>query len=68
MPAGARRLRSQPVRAVVVLPTYNEAENIVAFLRAVRAAVPDADLLVVDDSSPDGTAAPGAQVRSEELG
>jgi dolichol-phosphate mannosyltransferase len=43
-------------RAVVVLPTYNERENIVTLLRAVRETVPEADLLVVDDNSPDGTA------------
>jgi glycosyltransferase involved in cell wall biosynthesis len=43
-------------RAVVVLPTYNERENIVTLLRAVRETVPGADLLVVDDNSPDGTA------------
>jgi glycosyltransferase involved in cell wall biosynthesis len=43
-------------RTIVVLPTYNERENVVALLRAVRAAVPDADVLVVDDNSPDGTA------------
>ena len=38
-----------------MVPTYQEAENIVAFLGAVRSAVPDADILVVDDNSPDGT-------------
>jgi dolichol-phosphate mannosyltransferase len=38
------------------MPTYNEAENIVEALTRARAAVPDADLLVVDDGSPDGTA------------
>jgi dolichol-phosphate mannosyltransferase len=43
------------VRAVVVLPTYNEAENIDDMLRTLRAVVPSADILVVDDSSPDGT-------------
>jgi len=43
------------VRAVVVVPTFNERENIEPFLRAVRSAVPDADILVVDDNSPDGT-------------
>ena len=43
------------MRTVVVVPTYQEAENIVAFLGAVRSAVPDADILVVDDNSPDGT-------------
>ncbi|MCU1502822.1 MAG: ppm1 [Ilumatobacteraceae bacterium] len=44
------------VRSVIVLPTYNEAENIVDLLRAVRRAAPDTDVIVVDDSSPDGTA------------
>ncbi len=45
------------MRSVVVLPTYNEAENIKRFLRAVRKAAPDTDVLVVDDNSPDGTGA-----------
>jgi dolichol-phosphate mannosyltransferase len=39
-----------------VLPTYNEAENIAEILRRVRAVVPQAGILIVDDSSPDGTA------------
>jgi dolichol-phosphate mannosyltransferase len=45
------------MRALVVLPTYNEASNIAEVLRRVREAVPDAGILVVDDASPDGTAA-----------
>jgi dolichol-phosphate mannosyltransferase len=53
------------VRTVVVLPTYNEAENIDRFLRAVRGAVPEADILVVDDNSPDGTAALAEGVAAE---
>jgi dolichol-phosphate mannosyltransferase len=44
------------VRVLVVLPTYNEAENIDHVLRRIRAAVPEAGVLVVDDGSPDGTA------------
>lgn len=44
------------MRTLVVLPTFNEAANIEEVLRRLRTAVPDADLLVVDDSSPDGTA------------
>lgn len=43
------------MRAVVVAPTYNEGDNIASFLRAVRSAAPGADILVVDDNSPDGT-------------
>ncbi len=44
-------------RAVVVIPTYNEAENIVPLITQVHAVVPQMDVLVVDDASPDGTGA-----------
>lgn len=40
---------------VVVLPTYNERENLEAIATAILAALPEAALLVVDDNSPDGT-------------
>ncbi|MEO7260373.1 MAG: polyprenol monophosphomannose synthase [Jatrophihabitantaceae bacterium] len=40
---------------MVIIPTYNERENLPLILDRVRAAVPEADILVVDDSSPDGT-------------
>jgi dolichol-phosphate mannosyltransferase len=39
----------------VVLPTYNERENLEPIVSAILAALPEASLLVVDDSSPDGT-------------
>src|SRR5919198_1067339 len=39
----------------IVLPTYDEAANIEPISRAILAALPSATLLVVDDSSPDGT-------------
>jgi len=39
----------------VVLPTYNEADNLPGISSAILAALPAATLLVVDDSSPDGT-------------
>ena len=42
--------------ALVVVPTYNEASNIETLLRRIRAALPGASVLVVDDDSPDGTA------------
>lgn len=44
-------------RTLVVVPTYDEAENLEATVAAVLEAVPDADVLVVDDASPDGTGA-----------
>lgn len=42
-------------RTLVIVPTYNELENLEWIVGRVRTAVPDAHLLVVDDSSPDGT-------------
>ncbi|MHC0433165.1 polyprenol monophosphomannose synthase [Streptomyces sp. O3] len=41
--------------ALVIIPTYNEAENIKSIVGRVRASVPDAHILVADDNSPDGT-------------
>ena len=42
-------------RVLVVVPTYDEVENLPLITRRLRSAVPTADLLVVDDNSPDGT-------------
>jgi len=58
---------SPAVRVLVMVPTYNEAENIDEVLRRVRSALPGADVLVIDDASPDGTA-DIADKLDEELG
>jgi dolichol-phosphate mannosyltransferase len=42
-------------RVLVIIPTFNERENVEAIVGRVRAAVPAVDVLVVDDNSPDGT-------------
>ncbi len=42
-------------RVLVVVPTYNERDNLLPIAARLHAACPDADLLVVDDNSPDGT-------------
>lgn len=42
---------------LVIIPTYNEREALPAILTRVRAAVPEAHILVADDNSPDGTGA-----------
>ena len=44
------------MRAAVVIPTYEEAGNVGVLLPLVRDALPEADVVVVDDGSPDGTA------------
>jgi dolichol-phosphate mannosyltransferase len=43
------------VRPLVIIPTYNEAENIERILRRIADSLPEAGVLVVDDGSPDGT-------------
>jgi dolichol-phosphate mannosyltransferase len=43
------------VRVLVVIPTYNELGSLPVTMERLRGAVPDADVLVVDDGSPDGT-------------
>jgi dolichol-phosphate mannosyltransferase len=50
------------VRGLLVLPTYDEADNIAPILRHIRAVDPGLDVLVVDDASPDGT----GKIASEE--
>ena len=42
-------------RVLVIIPTYNEAENIERIVSRVRTAVPEVHILVADDNSPDGT-------------
>ena len=55
------------MRTTVVVPTYNELENIDRVLREVRRVAPEARVLVVDDGSPDGTA-DRAEALGAELG
>jgi dolichol-phosphate mannosyltransferase len=43
------------VRSLIVVPTYNERENLEPIVAAAHRHLPDADLLIVDDASPDGT-------------
>jgi dolichol-phosphate mannosyltransferase len=43
-------------KILIIIPTYNERENIVLLVPEIRKSVPSAHILVVDDSSPDGTA------------
>ena len=44
-------------RVLVLIPTYNEKDNLPRIVGRVRSSVPDADILVLDDNSPDGTGA-----------
>ena len=53
-PAGPDRY-AELGRILVIIPTYNEAENIEPIVARVRTSVPEAHILVADDNSPDGT-------------
>ena len=62
-PSPSRQLRLRltdgppMTKTLIVTPTYNEKDNLPRFISAVRGALPEADILVVDDNSPDGTGA-----------
>jgi dolichol-phosphate mannosyltransferase len=53
------------MRPLVVIPTYNESENIERMLRRIHECLPGAGVLVVDDGSPDGTAGIVKKVAAE---
>jgi dolichol-phosphate mannosyltransferase len=53
-------------RVIMVVPTYNEAENLVELADRVLAALPSLELLVVDDNSPDGTGAIADKIAAQE--
>ncbi len=53
------------MKKLVIIPTYNEKENIEAIIRAVYSLEQDFHILVVDDSSPDGTAAIVRKLQTE---
>ncbi len=54
-PAGPDIDRPPLSRVAVLIPTYNERENLPRIVRRVREEVPEVDVVVLDDASPDGT-------------
>lgn len=52
--------------ALVVVPTFNERQNLGSIVRRLRTAVPAADILVVDDNSPDGTGQLAREIASDD--
>ncbi|MEV6110195.1 polyprenol monophosphomannose synthase [Streptomyces sp. NPDC051940] len=53
-------------RVLVIIPTYNEAQNIGPIVERVRASVPEAHVLVADDNSPDGTGKLADELAAED--
>ncbi|HCX88736.1 MAG TPA: dolichyl-phosphate beta-D-mannosyltransferase [Gammaproteobacteria bacterium] len=52
---------------LVLIPTYDERGNLPSFVSAVRSALPGADILVIDDNSPDGTGALADEIAGEDI-
>ena len=52
---------------IVVIPTYNEIDGLEAIVGRMRQSMPDVDLLIVDDASPDGTGRAGRSARRGRL-
>lgn len=53
-------------KILVIIPTYNEAENIKPIVTRVRSSVPEAHVLVADDNSPDGTGKLADEIAAED--
>lgn len=53
-------------RTLVIIPTYNELENLPLIVGRVRKATPKVDILIVDDNSPDGTGARADELAAED--
>lgn len=53
-------------RTVMVIPTYNESENLPQIIERLRTAAPEVDVLVVDDNSPDGTGKLADEIAAED--
>jgi glycosyltransferase involved in cell wall biosynthesis len=71
MPGGVPRRASGAIsrggrpRVSVVVPTYNEVDNVPILVRRIAGVMPDAEIVVVDDASPDGTADRARELQGE---
>jgi len=54
------------MKTVIIIPTYNEVENLRPLLEATLSYVPETDILIVDDNSPDGTGQLADQIHEED--
>jgi dolichol-phosphate mannosyltransferase len=54
------------LRTLIIIPTYNEIDNLRPLLRGIFARVPESDILVVDDNSPDGTGKLADEIHTED--
>ncbi|MFI9045638.1 polyprenol monophosphomannose synthase [Streptomyces sp. NPDC053427] len=66
MTDGGQRQYGPLGTTLVIIPTYNEAENIKPIVSRVRSAVPEAHVLIADDNSPDGTGKLADELAAED--
>lgn len=59
-------MNNPAAKALVIIPTYNEVENLPLITSRLRAAQPDVDVLIVDDNSPDGTGDKADELAAED--
>lgn len=53
-------------QTLILVPTYNERDNIEAFVQSVRQVLPSASILIIDDNSPDGTGAVADEMATKD--
>ena len=53
------------MRSLIIIPTYNEYDNLRPLIEQIFSFAPATDLLVVDDNSPDGTGRPADELAKE---
>src|SRR5439155_19115639 len=54
------------MRCLVILPTYNERDNLPAIIESIEQYAPEAHILIIDDNSPDGTGAVANELRRKQ--
>lgn len=54
------------MRTLIIIPTYNESENLPPLLKEIFSYAPESDILIVDDNSPDGTGALADTMSAED--
>jgi len=60
-----RSRRHYPMKTLIIIPTYNEFENLPLLLKEIFSYVPETHVLVVDDNSPDGTGKLAEEIRGQ---
>lgn len=56
---------NNPMKTLIIIPTYNELENLPLLLKQIFAYAPATDVLIIDDNSPDGTGELGEEIRKQ---